>query len=107
MVKISMLYPKTADTRFDMDYYLHVHMPMSIDRLSAAKGYRGVTVERGLLGGAPGTDPIYVAMCHYLFDTLEEFLAAFGQHAGTLRADMPHFTDIQPVIQISAVEISR
>jgi hypothetical protein len=29
MIKISIFYPNTPGARFDMDYYLHTHMPMS------------------------------------------------------------------------------
>jgi uncharacterized protein (TIGR02118 family) len=107
MVKISILYPNTPGARFDMDYYLHKHMPASIQRLGPAEGYQGVSVERGLSGGAPGADPAYIAMCHYLFDTPELFLAAFNQHANLLQGDIPNYTDLQPVIQISAVEIMK
>ena len=105
MVKISILYPNNRGSRFNMSYYLNTHMPSSIERLSAHKGYQGVSVERGLAGDTPGSDPTYVAMCHYLFDTAEDFLAAFTAHAAFLQGDMPNYTDITPVIQVSAVEI--
>ena len=54
------LYPNTG--KFDMDYYLNTHIPRSIGLLG--KGYRGVSVERGLVGVAPGSAPSYVALCH-------------------------------------------
>ncbi len=63
MIKLSIFYPNTG--KFDMDYYLNTHMPRSIALLSQGKGYRGVSVERGLGGAAPGSAPAYVAMCHY------------------------------------------
>jgi uncharacterized protein (TIGR02118 family) len=107
MVKISILYPNKQDAKFDMRYYLDTHMPMSIERLSAHEGYRGISVERGLAGGTPGSDPPFVALCQYLFDSVEDFLAAFMPHAEVLQGDMPNYTDITPVIQISAVEIAR
>jgi uncharacterized protein (TIGR02118 family) len=107
MVKISMLYPNRPGSKFEMNYYLNTHMPMSIERLSVHQGYRGVSVERGLAGDAPDSDPTYVAMCHYLFDSLEDFLAAFTPHATLLQGDMPNYTDVMPVIQVSAVEIAR
>ena len=107
MVRITILYPNRPDGRFDMAYYLETHMPASIERLSAGKGYRGVSVERGIGGGAPGAPPAFVAMCQYLFDTTEDFMAAFGMHAAFLQGDMPHYTDIEPVIQVSEVAISR
>jgi uncharacterized protein (TIGR02118 family) len=105
MIKISILYPNTG--KFDMDYYLNKHMPRSIELLSNGKGYRGVSVERGLGGAAPGTAPAYVAMCHYLFDTADDFMAAFLPHAAELQGDMPNYTDIETTIQISEVAISR
>ncbi|MBU1426657.1 MAG: EthD family reductase [Gammaproteobacteria bacterium] len=105
MIKISILYPNSG--RFDMDYYLNKHMPRSIDLLGKGKGYRGVSVERGLGGATPGSPPAHVAMCHYLFDTAEDFMAAFLPYAAELQGDMPNYTDIAPIIQVSEVAISR
>ena len=107
MIKISILYPNIPGSRFDMRYYLDTHMPMSIERLSAAPGFQGVSVERGLGGGSPGSDPAYTAMCHYLFDTMDDFLAAFTPYSEFLQSDMARYTDLQPVIQVSAVVINR
>ncbi|MGZ3668186.1 MAG: EthD family reductase [Ktedonobacterales bacterium] len=107
MAKISFLYPNQQGARFDMDYYLHTHMPQSIERLSAAKGFQGVSVDRGLGGEAPGIDPTYIVMCHFLFDSMEDFLAAFNVHAEFLQGDMANYTDIKPIIQVSTVEISK
>ena len=105
MIKISILYPNKPDGRFDMDYYLNKHMPMSIDLLSAAPGYQGVSVERGLGGGTPDAPPTYVAVCHYLFDSVEQFMEAFIPHAPTLQGDMPNYTNIETIIQFSEVAI--
>jgi uncharacterized protein (TIGR02118 family) len=46
-------------------------------------------------------------MCHYLFDTADDFMAAFLPHAAELQGDMPNYTDIAPVIQVSEVAINR
>jgi len=90
-----------------MDYYLKKHMPMSIDRLSTQKGFKGVSVERGLAGDRPGSDPTYVALCHYVFESIEDFMAAFAPYAAGLQSDMRNYTDIMPVIQLSQVEIMK
>lgn len=103
MIKISILYPNGG--RFDMDYYLNTHMPRSIALLSKGKGYRGVSVERGLGGASPGSSPAFVAMCHYRFDSAEDFMAAFAPYAAELQGDMPNYTDIETVIQVSEVAI--
>jgi uncharacterized protein (TIGR02118 family) len=107
MVKISMLYPNTPGARFDMDYYLRQHMPVSIAKLSAAAGYQSVSVEQGIGGEQPGSAPAYIAMCHYVFDTAEDFLAGFLPHQDLLQSDISNYTDIQPLIQFSEVAIAR
>jgi uncharacterized protein (TIGR02118 family) len=107
MTKISILYPNNKGSRFDMRYYVGTHMPLSIDLLSTHPGFKGVSVERGLGGAEPGTDAAYIAMCHFLFDSVEDFMAAFAPNAAMLQGDMPNYTDIRPVIQVSEVLFSR
>jgi uncharacterized protein (TIGR02118 family) len=105
MVRINILYPNTG--RFDMDYYLNTHMPMSIAKLAAHRGFKGVSVESGLGGAEPGSPPAFVALCHFLFDSAEDFMEAFAPHAAVLQGDMRNYTDIEPVIQVSEVAISK
>ena len=107
MIKISILYPNNNGARFDLRYYIDKHMPMSIELLGTHAGFRGVSVEHGLGGGIPGTEAAYVAMCHYQFDSVENFMAAFMPHAAVLQGDMPNYTDIEPVIQVNEVLISK
>lgn len=107
MIKISILYPNIKGSRFDMRYYVDTHMPWSINLLSTHPGFKGVSVEQGLGGAVPGTEAAYVAMCHFLFDSVENFMAAFMPHSEVLRGDMPNYTDIEPIIQVNEVLISR
>lgn len=107
MIKISILYPNNKGSRFDLSYYISTHMPMSIALLGAHSGFKGVSVEHGIAGGIPGTEAAYIAMCHYLFDSAESFMAAFTPHAAALQGDMQNYTNIEPVIQINEVLISR
>ncbi len=107
MVKVSILYPNNKSARFDVRYYIDKHMPMSVALLSGQTGFRGVSVEHGLGGALPGTDAAFVAMCHFLFESLADFAAAFTPHADTLQRDKPNYTDIEPIIQVSEVLISR
>ena len=68
MVMISIVYPNRKGSKFDLEYYIKTHMPISIERLSTHAGFKGVSVVRGMEGGVPDSEPAYVAMCHYLFD---------------------------------------
>ena len=105
MFNISSIYPNKENYRFDFEYYLNRHMPMSIERLSGTKGFRGVSVERGISIEEPAIASSYIAMCHYYFDTLDDFMAAFMPHAEELQGDIVNYTDIEPVIQINEVMI--
>lgn len=107
MIKVSIFYPRREGGQFNMDYYLETHMPMSIERLCVHPGFRGVSVERGLGDAVPGADATYVCMCHFLFDRVEDFMAAFTPHASVLQGDLPNYTNIEPVIQFSEVKILK
>ncbi len=107
MKKISILYPNISGSRFDFDYYMNTHMPRSIKLLSSHPDFRGVSVERGVGSAVPGTEVPFIAMCHFLFDTVESFIEAFTPHAEELQGDMKNYTDIEPIIQFNEVLISR
>jgi len=105
MTRISILYPNLPNTKFDFEYYVQTHMPRSIELLSKHPGYKGVSVEKGTGTVMPGLKLPYIAMCHFLFDSLDDFIAAFTPNAAELQADMVHYTDIEPVIQFNEVLI--
>ena len=107
MIKISILYPNNPNSCFDFPYYLDTHMPMSIRLLATHPGFQGVSVEQGLGGAVPGSAAAYIAMCHFLFDSQESFMAAFMPHAAVLQGDMPNYTNIEPLIQVSDVLIAQ
>jgi uncharacterized protein (TIGR02118 family) len=104
MVRITILYPQTPHSRFDMDYYLGTHMPMSLRLLRTHAGFRALSVERGTAGPDAAPAP-FVAACHYLFESAEAFMSAFAPHAAELQGDIANYTDIAPVIQVGVVEI--
>lgn len=60
----------------------------------------GTSIDQGLGGLAPGSPAPQVVIARMSFESMEAFQAAFSLHGQTLMADIPNFTDIQPVIQI-------
>jgi uncharacterized protein (TIGR02118 family) len=101
MIKYTVMYPFSAQGRFDHDYYRDTHLPLLANRLgSACKGYSAGKGLSSVLDGAP---PIYEAMCDVFFESIEAFQTAFAPHAAELRGDIANFTDITPVRQFSEV----
>ncbi len=107
MIRVSILYPNRKGSRFDLRYYLETHMPLSIKLLGAHPGFRGVTVDHGVAGAAPGTEPAHIAMCHFLFRSSDDFMQAFMPHAQALQHDIPRYTDVTPVIQFNDVVLAQ
>jgi len=103
VIKVSVFYPNSANATFDMDYYVNTHMPFVQDRCGPA--IKGVLVDEGVAGGAPGEGAPYAAIGHLLFDSVEDFQGAFGPHADEIMGDIPNFTRIRPVVQISEIKL--
>ena len=103
MIKVSVLYPNGEGTIFDMKYYIDKHMPMVQGKLGDA--CKKADVDQGLGGAEPGSQATYIAMCHLYFDSVEAFQNSFGPNAKEIMADIPNYTNTQPVVQISEVKI--
>lgn len=103
MIKVSVLYPQHEGVRFDHDYYRDRHLPLVKSCLGDA--LLSYTIDRGLAGGAPGQPAPFVAACHLFAASPASFQAAFEPHAATIMADIPNYTDAQPVLQISEVVV--
>ena len=103
MIKVSVFYPNGPEAKFDMQFYTARHIPL-VQRLCGAE-LKSVAVEGGIAGVKPGSAPSFLAIGHLLFDSVESFQASFGPHTSEVLADVPNYTNIQPVIQISQVMI--
>jgi uncharacterized protein (TIGR02118 family) len=103
MIKVTVLYPNTPDARFDMNYYVTRHLPMVRDK--CAPVCRSIAAEGGLSAGEPGSRAPYVAIGHLTFDSVAAFQQAFTPHAPEILGDIPNYTNIQPIIQISEITL--
>lgn len=103
MIRVSVMYPYGEGKKFDIDYYSNKHIPLCLEKFGDA--CKGVTVDQGLSGAEPGSNPNFVGMCHFLFDSADSFQAAMMPNAEAIMGDIPNYTDIQPIIQISQVKM--
>lgn len=100
MIRVMVLYPNEG--KFDMDYYLNSHMILA-QKLFSPFGLVKAEVDKGIGSGAPGKPAPYAAIALLIFESMEEFLKGAEAHDAELAADVPNFTDIKPVFQISEI----
>lgn len=105
MVRVSIFYPSRPGSHFDVDYYLNTHMPLVLGLLGAA--VKAVSVEIGVYGGMAEQAPPFTAICAFTCETVEAFTAAFLPNADVLQGDIPNYTDIAPVIQVSEIRMAQ
>ena len=99
MIQVSVLYPNKEGCKFDHDYYRDSHMPLVKEKLGAA--LQATSIDKGLAGGAPDAPVPFVCIGYLTFNTIDDFQQAFGANAEAIMADIPNYTNIEPVIQIS------
>ena len=93
MIRMSVLYPATEGATFDHAYYRETHVPLCC----ATWGLDGAEIDEGLNGP-------YVAAVHFRFDSVEALEAAQAlEGSKAVRADIPNYTTIRPVVQVSTI----
>ena len=101
MIRVSVLYPNETGKRFDWDYYLNKHMVWAIQKLEPL-GLVKTEIDKGVASREPGAPPPFLAQCHMYYNTIEDFQNCIPVvEEGAL--DIPNYTDIEPVIQISEI----
>jgi uncharacterized protein (TIGR02118 family) len=96
MIRVSMLFPDREGASFDMNYYLNSHMPMIRKKLGSA--LLRDEIWKGL-GGPRDQPATYRVLQHLYFDSPGSFNIAFHDHARNIMADIPNFTNVEPVIE--------
>jgi uncharacterized protein (TIGR02118 family) len=92
MFKLTVLYPKSDGSTFDMEYYRTKHAAIVMRTLKPSR----FEIDEGL----PGQP--YLAMGHLFFDDAAAMQAGLGgPDAGEAMTDVPNFTNTTPSMQIS------
>ena len=102
MIQVAVQYPRTEGAKFDMDYYASKHMPMVAERCGDA--LKGMTVLSGLSGGMGGKPSANIAAGILTFESVDAFSASMGPHMPEIMGDIPNYTDIMPVLEISEIK---
>jgi uncharacterized protein (TIGR02118 family) len=102
MIKVAIFYPDGEGKTFDMSYYSTKHMPMAVSLFG--DDLKAMSIDKGIANAAPDQPLQYVAIGYFFFDTMDAFKNAMGPNQEKLRADVPNYTNIIPVLQISEVQ---
>jgi uncharacterized protein (TIGR02118 family) len=94
MVTVTVLYPRTDDVQFDMEYYKEKHFGLLRDAL-------GENLKQDEIHEVH--DGPYVAYCQMYFESIEHFQAPMGERGAEIMGDVPNYTNVQPVILVSSV----
>lgn len=100
-IKVTILYANGPDKTFNMEYYEQNHMPMVADLMGDAMN--SWAIDKGIASNVPDQPAPYVAIGYLYFDSLAVYQEAFGPNAAQIVGDIPNYTNIQPVVQISEV----
>jgi uncharacterized protein (TIGR02118 family) len=98
-VSLQVIYPISADTSFDFDYYKSTHMALVGEHMGPH--IENTIVTKGMAGG-PDTPPGSYAIATILFKDQDAFGAAMAVSAPVM-ADIPNFTNSKPQILIGEV----
>ncbi|RKN78498.1 EthD family reductase [Ulvibacterium marinum] len=101
MIKVTILYPNGDGKTFDMDYYSNKHMPML--KTLMGDSLKLLEIDKGISGRTPDEPIPYLAIGYLYFDKLSAYQNSFGPNAEKIVGDIPNYTNIQPIVQISEV----
>ena len=93
MIRMSVLYPAAEGATFDHDYYRDHHVPLAV----RTWGLDGDEIDKGI-------DGPFVAAVHFRFESVEAMTTATSVPGSKdVTADVPNYTNITPVRQISEI----
>jgi uncharacterized protein (TIGR02118 family) len=101
MIKLTVMYPNSADVKFDKDYYTNQHSQLLKDLLGDA--IISSDINMGISGANPDQPAPYVVIANLVFKSMASFQQSFGANTEKILADLQNFTNVKPDAQISEV----
>lgn len=105
MIKVAIFYPNGEGKTFDMDYYSKTHMPMAARLFGDS--LKAMAIDKGVASGTPDTPLLYLAIGYFYFETMSACQNSMKANSAKLRTDIPNYTNIKPMIQISEVQLAE
>jgi uncharacterized protein (TIGR02118 family) len=105
MIRIAAAYPRQEGKKFDMDYYIHTHLPM-VQKKFAPFGLKKIEVDKGVEKPGGGASPFF-AIGYLYFDTLADFQECYASVGPEVVGNIHIYTDVIPMIQVGEVDHLR
>ena len=105
MIRIAAVYPRAEGKKFDLDYYLHTHLPLVWQKFGPY-GLRKMEVDKPLESPGGGASPFF-AVGYLYFDTLADFQKCYAKAGAQVVANISIYTDVVPLIQVGQLETSQ
>lgn len=102
MIRLSVLYPASAGSKFDWNYYLGPHLALA-RKLMSPHGLVRIEIDRGVGGFPPGTAPPFHAVGHLFFASIADFEGAMAATGADLIADQPKYFSGEGIVQVNEV----
>jgi uncharacterized protein (TIGR02118 family) len=97
MQEVTVAYLTKTDAKFDFDYYMKKHIPLAEGLLGRKIGVRRV------ISSPTGSPATLIAVATIPIDSAAEFRDMLAKHGAAITADIPNYTNIEPVVQIDDV----
>ena len=99
-ITVTVLYPNTPQSRFDVDYFVKTHIPL-VEEHWGGRGLTSVKLLKGAATADPATPPPYQVITVMGFESLQAFRAAAKESGAQVMGDVANFTDVAPIVQIN------
>jgi uncharacterized protein (TIGR02118 family) len=101
MFKVSVMYPNEEGAKFNIDYYRTTHMELVKKHLKPF-GLIRTDVDKGISGGGDQPAP-HICIGNLYFDSQDGYDRGIAEVGPILREDIPNFTNVTPIRQISEI----
>lgn len=100
MIRVAVLYPNTPGATFDYTYYAKKHMKLVHEKLHKM-GLVKIEIDKGIGVTPLGSTLPFITVGYLYFKSLDNLKAASIPMGGELHDDIPNFTNVTPLLQVS------
>lgn len=98
-VIVTVKYPNKTGSKFDMEYYQNHHLPLVSEKFGDAM--ISLRACQGMATPDPNIEPPFQVMAILEVESIERFKEVMEASGNAIDSDIPNYTDVEPVIQIS------